>query len=86
MPFGLCNAPATFQMLMEKVLAGLTWRSCVDSIDNILVIGHTFEEDLEHLAKVFSHLKEGGLKLKVEKCKFGVSEVTYLRYMVSHDG
>ena len=55
---------------------GLTWRACVDHIDDILVIGHTFEEHLEHLAKVFSHLKEAGLKLKVEKCKFGASEVT----------
>ena len=87
MPFGQCNAPATFQRLME-VLVGLTWRACVDYIDNILVIGHTFEEHLEHLAKVFSHLKEAGHKLKLEKCKFRASEVTYmyLGYLVFHDG
>ena len=86
MPFGLCNAPATFQRLMETVLSGLTRRACVDYIDDILVIGHTFEEHLKHLQKVFDRLKKAGLKLKAEKCRFGASEVTYLGYVVSQDG
>ena len=43
MPFGLCNAPATFQRLMENVLTGLAQKKCLVYLDNILVNGHTFD-------------------------------------------
>ena len=86
MPFGLTNAPATFQRLMEAVLSGLSRTSCLDYIDDILVIGHSFEEHLRNLAQVFDRLREAGLKLKAEKCKFGAGEVIYLGYQVSREG
>ena len=54
MPFGLCNAPATFQRLMQVVLAGLEWTSCLVYVDDILVAFTTFEEHLSHLKEVFS--------------------------------
>ena len=53
MPFGLCNAPATFQRLMETVLAGLAQERCIVYLDDILVIGRTFEEHLRNLREVF---------------------------------
>lgn len=52
MPFGLTNAPATFQRLMEGVLRGLTRKSCLVYIDDILVTGETFAQHLENLREV----------------------------------
>lgn len=46
MPFGLSNAPATFQRLMDLVLAGLQWSECLVYLDDVIVLGHTFEEHL----------------------------------------
>ena len=86
MPFGLTNAPATFQRLMEAVLSGLSRNICLDYIDDILVIGRSFEEHMNHLSKVFDRLKEAGLKLKAQKCKFGAGEVIYLGYQVTQNG
>ena len=53
MPFGLGNAPATFQQLMETVLTSLARDSCMVYIDDILVIGETFQGHLENLQEVF---------------------------------
>ena len=58
MPFGLTNAPATFQRLMEKVLFGLTPEKCLCYLDDIIIIGRTFEEALENLQLVFQRLRE----------------------------
>ena len=44
MPFGLCNAPATFQRLMDLILAGVQWSRCLVYLDDIIVIGHDFDE------------------------------------------
>ena len=52
MPFGLCNAPATFQRLMEVILRDVQWRSCVIYLDDIVVFGKTFEEHLERLQDI----------------------------------
>ena len=49
MPFGLCNAPATFQRLMDSVLAGLQWSSCLVYLDDIIIMGRSFEEHLRNL-------------------------------------
>ena len=59
MPFGLCNSTATFQELMETVLAGLSCDTCMVYLDDILVLGATLEEHLQNLAQVFDHLQEG---------------------------
>ena len=86
MPFGLKNVPATFQRLMANVLAGLPQRVCMDYIDDILVVGQTFEEHLENLRTVLQRLREAGLKLKPSKCDLLKTEVQYLGYVVSADG
>ena len=65
MPFGLKNAPATFQRLMETVLAGLIRKSCLDYLDDIIVTGRTFAENLRN---VFIRLREARLRLKPRKC------------------
>ena len=56
MPFGLKNAPATFQRFMETVLAGLIKNVCLDYLDDIIVIGKCFPEHLENLRKVLTRL------------------------------
>ena len=61
MPFGLCNAPATFQRLMDLILAGLQWKNCLVYLDDILIIGRTFKEHLDNLGLVFNRLREAGL-------------------------
>ena len=86
MPFGLCNAPATFQRLMDLVLAGLQWHNCLVYLDDILIIGKTFKEHLENLQLVFDRLREAGLKLKPSKCRVCQKEVTYLGHVISPGG
>ena len=61
MPFGLCNAPATFQRLMQAILAGLEGTSCFVYLDDILVVSDTFEDHLKHLSEVFMRLRRAGL-------------------------
>ena len=56
MPFGLCNAPATFQRLMDRVLKDLKWSECLVYIDDIVVVGRTFDDHLCHVANILSHL------------------------------
>ena len=56
MPFGLCNAPATFQRLMQAVLAGMEWKFCFVYLDDILVCSRTLEEHLDHFQQVFNRL------------------------------
>ena len=63
LPFGLCNAPATYERLTEFVLAGLIGNSCLVYLDDIVIYLHTFEEYLAHLAEVFSRLEQANLKL-----------------------
>ena len=86
MPFGLCNAPATFQRLMDLVLAGLQWSHCLVYLDDVIVLGKTFTEHLENLRTVFARLREAGLKLKPTKCAFLQPRVQYLGHIVSRDG
>ena len=86
MPFGLCNAPATFQRQMENVLMGLTREKCLVYLDDVLVLGRTFSKHLGNLREVFSGLHRAGLKLKPSKCKLGQKNVVYLGYVVSAQG
>eukprot|EP00118_Oscarella_pearsei_P023612 m.284268 g.284268 ORF g.284268 m.284268 type:complete len:434 (+) comp40678_c0_seq9:2291-3592(+) len=64
MPFGLCNAPATFQRLMEYVLAGLQYEQCLIYLDDVIVFGSDFGEHLERLRNVLERFKDAGLKLQ----------------------
>ncbi|GBN50517.1 Retrovirus-related Pol polyprotein from transposon 297 [Araneus ventricosus] len=68
MPFGLCNAPATFERLMETVLRGLTSEACLVYLDDIIIVGRTFQEHLNNIRKVFQRLQKANLKLSPKKC------------------
>ena len=83
MPFGLCNAPATFQRVMQAVLAGLTWQSCFVYLDDILIASKTFGEHIRSISEVFARLRAAGLRLKPKKCLFLREEVPYLGHLIS---
>ena len=86
MPFGLSNAPATFQRLMDRVLAGLHWEQCLVYLDDIIVFGRPFEEMLARLRCLMDRLQAAGLKLKASKCKWFQRSVQYLGHIVSSKG
>ena len=67
MPFGLCNAPATFERLMELTLTGLTWKCCLVYLDDIIVYGRDFDEALKNLRLVLIRIRRAKLKLKTTK-------------------
>ena len=86
MPFGLCNAPATFQRLVERCMGELNLRDCLIYLDDIIVFSSTFEEHVERLSAVFQRLEEHNLKLKPSKCELFRSRVLYLGHIVSCEG
>ena len=86
MPFGLCNAPATFQRLMERCMGELNLDQCLIYLDDVIIFSTTFEEHLHRLEAVFTRLQDHSLKLKAKKCDFLKSEVTYLGHVVSEEG
>ena len=86
MPIGLCNAPATFERLMEQVLSGLPTSIALLYLDDILVPGRTFNQQIENLRTVFQRLKSARLKLNPKKCILFRKKVKYLGHVVSAHG
>ena len=86
MPFGLCNAPSTFQRLMELALGGLTWDACLIYLDDIIIFSSTYEQHLVRLQLVLDRLRNAGLKLSFIKCPFEKIQVNYLGNQVSKRG
>ena len=82
-PFGLAQAPAYFQALINKVLKGLH-KFAVMYLDDIIFSKD--EEHLEHLRIIFQRLKEAGLKLKRSKCDFMKTQIQYLGHLISSKG
>jgi len=86
MPFGLCNAPASFQRLMDMCLGDQNYATLLLYLDDILVFAQTFEEMLERLNLVFTRLSRLGLKIKPDKCHLFQRQVKYLGHIVSEKG
>uniref|UniRef100_A0A8P4GKR5 Gypsy retrotransposon integrase-like protein 1 n=1 Tax=Dicentrarchus labrax TaxID=13489 RepID=A0A8P4GKR5_DICLA len=86
MPFGLCNAPATFQRLMQATMSDLVFQIVLVYLDDLLVFSPTFQDHLVRLETVLKRLRDTGLKVKVEKCHFLQSEVRFLGHQVSSQG
>ena len=86
MPFGLSNAPATFERLMDRVLAGLLWERALVYLDDVIVYGRTFDEALENLAMVFQRYRNANLKLKGKKCDFFKLSINFLGHVISEAG
>ena len=86
MPFGLCNAPVTFQQLMQNCLGELNLIYCLIYLDDLIVFSQTTEEHLHQLWVVFDWLREYNLKLKPLKCSLFKEEINYLAHWVSKQG
>ena len=86
MPFGLCNAPATFQQLMQKCLGKLNLIYCLIYLDDLIMFSQTTKEHLHRLCIVFHQLREYNLKLKPSKCSLFKEEINYLAHRVSKQG
>ncbi|KAI9551000.1 hypothetical protein GHT06_005556 [Daphnia sinensis] len=86
LPFGLNCAPASFQRVMDKVLAGLKWNMCLVYLDDILIFGKTFDEHLARLDMVLKALERANLTLNVDKCIFGASVVSHLGHVINAEG
>ena len=86
MPFGLCNAPATFERLMDRVLQGLRWNRCLVYLDDIISFGGTFGAALSNLTLIFERLRSYGLQLKSSKCHLFRASVPFLGHIVGRRG
>ena len=86
MPFGLCNAPATFERLMDRVLQGLRWSRCLVYLDDIISFGGTFSGALSNLTLIFERLRSYGLQLKSSKCHLFRASVPFLGHIVGRRG
>ncbi|UYV61011.1 K02A2.6-like [Cordylochernes scorpioides] len=86
MPFGLCNAPATFERIIDSVLGSLKWNMCLCYLDDIVVYAPTFEEHLLRLQLVLSCIQKAGLSLNHKKCLFGSRRIKILGHLVDANG
>lgn len=83
---GLCNAPATFQRLMYKVLGNLMWTHSMAYLDDIVIFSKTLDEHIVHLEQVFEKLRLAGLKVKPKKCSIAHRRLQYLGHIVDSAG
>ena len=86
LPFGLTNAPATFQQLMNDILRPYLDQFVIVYLDDICIYSKTKEEHLEHLDKVLTILEQHRLFVGLDKCSFGVQEMEFLGHVVGTDG
>ena len=82
MPFGLKNAPATFQSLMDRILM----KFCFVYKDDIVIFSKSLQEHLQHRKLIFEELEQYGLKIKLDKSEFLRKEVIYLGHIITADG
>ena len=83
-PFGLAQAPAYFEKLINDVLKGCNFS--MGYLDDIIIYSRSKKEHLEHLEEIFTRLRAAGLKLKLEKCCFFRKHIQYLGHLISADG
>ncbi|THC87561.1 hypothetical protein EYZ11_012993 [Aspergillus tanneri] len=86
MPFGLANAPATFQSYINRALSNLLDHCCVVYLDDILIYSQSEEEHVEHVTAVLERLRQFGLYAKLSKCSFHVKSVEYLGFIITPSG
>lgn len=86
MPFGLSNAPSTFQSLMNLVLQPFLRRCVLVFFNDILIYSNTYTEHLQHLRAVLEVLQANNLHIKRSKCSFATSSVAYLGHIISAQG
>ena len=86
MSFGLCNAPAVFQRLINTVLGSLRYDVAMAYLYDIIIPSNTVEEGMQRLRMVFEVFREAGLTLRLDKCYFFMKRIEYLGYEISEAG
>ena len=86
MPYGLIGAPATFQSIMNHVLAPLLRKCVVVFIDDILIYSKTYTEHVQHVQLVFQLLQANQFKVRLSKCSFAQQKLSYLGHVLSPNG
>lgn len=87
MPFGLANAPGTFQRMMDKVLRGLSWQCCLVYLDDVIIYTKgNIARHVVQLSAVLERLSQAGLSLKAAKCSFGTTHLEYLGHELDEEG
>ena len=83
MPFGLKNAPGTFQRAADVILASVKWQFALVYLDDIIIYSKSIEEHYDHLQTVLGLVHKAGISLKIHKCQFFTETVDYLGHTVS---
>ena len=86
MPMGICNAPSSFQRLMNMALGRLIGPSCLCYMDDVCVFGTTFQEHLQNLEQVFRAVRAANLRFQLSKCSLGYTTVKFLGMLITPDG
>lgn len=86
MPFGLINAPSTFQRAMDHILRGIQNKFCLIYMDDLIIFSTSLQEHEQHIRQVFDRLRLFNLKIQLDKCEFLRKEVEYLGHLVTTDG
>ena len=82
MPFGLSNAPATFQRVLDIVLSRYRWQTCLVYLDDVIIFSKNRDEHIQHVREVLTSLRDAGVSLKLRKCEFFKSSVRYLGHVI----
>jgi len=85
MPFGLCNAPSTFQSLMTHLLRPYLRKFIMVFFDDIIIYNITWDKHLQHVDQILQLLQDHKLFVKLSKRSFGMEEVEYLGHIVGCD-
>ncbi|UYV67821.1 hypothetical protein LAZ67_5002141, partial [Cordylochernes scorpioides] len=86
MPFGLCNAPATFERNMDNVLGNLRWQICLCYLDDVIIYSSDFPTHIKRLEAVLRCFSESNLKLNAKKCRFAFEELEILGHITNQEG
>lgn len=86
MPFGLKNAPATFQRAMNSILAEYIGIICFVYLDDIIIIGYNLENHLDNVSKILKRLSDFNLKVQLDKCEFLKTETEFLGHVITPNG
>ena len=85
-PYGLCNAGASYQRMIDITLSGLQSDRILAYMDDIVIFSKTFEGHLENLEQIFQRLRSSGISLKLSKCVFASEQVNFLGFSLSREG
>ena len=83
MPFGLKNAPATFQRAMDVILASVKWQTAIVYLDDVIVFSTDIGQHVHQVDRVLRLMSEAGMTLKLKKCFFFCDKIDYLGHVIS---